>query len=49
MRPESGTVASFLAPLTRLPLDSEAAERQVDLRIALRAQPIGERDLTGRC
>ena len=29
--------------------DSEAAERHVDLRIALRAQPIGERDLTGRC
>jgi tRNA(fMet)-specific endonuclease VapC len=39
------SVASFLAPLTRLPFDSEAAERHADLRFALRAQPIGERDL----
>ena len=35
------SVASFLAPLARLPSDSEAAE----LRFALRGQPIGERDL----
>jgi tRNA(fMet)-specific endonuclease VapC len=39
------SVASFLAPLTRLPFDSEAAERHAELRFALRAQPIGERDL----
>jgi tRNA(fMet)-specific endonuclease VapC len=39
------SVASFLAPLTRLPFDNEAAERHADLRLALRAQPIGERDL----
>lgn len=39
------SVASFLAPLARLPFDSEAAERHAELRFALRAQPIGERDL----
>lgn len=39
------SVAAFLAPLTRLPFDSEAAERHAELRFALRAQPIGERDL----
>lgn len=39
------SVASFLAPLNRLPFDSEAAERHAELRFALRAQPIGERDL----
>lgn len=39
------SVASFLGPLARLPFDSEAAERHAELRFALRAQPIGERDL----
>ncbi len=39
------SVAWFLAPLTRLPFDSEAAERHAELRFALQAQPIGERDL----
>ncbi len=39
------SVASFLAPLVRLPFDSEAAERHAELRFALRAQPVGERDL----
>jgi antitoxin VapB len=39
------SVTAFLAPLSRLPFDSEAAERHAELRFALRAQPIGERDL----
>jgi tRNA(fMet)-specific endonuclease VapC len=39
------SVAAFLAPLARLPFDSEAAEHHAELRFALRAHPIGERDL----
>ena len=39
------SVEAFLSPLIRFPFDSEAAERHAELRFALRAQPIGERDL----
>lgn len=38
-------VAAFLAPMIRLPFDSNAAEVHASLRLALRATPIGERDL----
>ena len=39
------SVAAFLGPLVRLPFDSEAAEHHAELRFALRAHPIGDRDL----
>jgi tRNA(fMet)-specific endonuclease VapC len=39
------SVAAFLGPLARVPFDSDAAERHAELRFALRAHPIGERDL----
>lgn len=39
------SVMKFLAPLARLPFDSDAAEQHAELRFALRADPIGDRDL----
>jgi len=39
------SVAALLQPINRLPFDSEAAERYSELRLALRAHPISERDL----
>lgn len=38
-------VIAFLSPLARLPFDSEAARKHAQVRHALSAQPIGERDL----
>lgn len=39
-------VEAFLsAPLEVLPFDEEAARHHAEVRLALRAQPIGERDL----
>lgn len=38
-------VAAFLGPLLVLPFDREAAREQARLRLALKAKPIGERDL----
>jgi tRNA(fMet)-specific endonuclease VapC len=38
-------VEAFLFPLQRLPFDSVAARHHARLRYALRASPIGERDL----
>lgn len=42
---ERRKVDIFLAPFIILPFDTEAAERHATLRLALRAKPIGERDL----
>ena len=39
------SVMKFLAPLARLPFDSDAAEQHAELRFALRASPNGDRDL----
>jgi tRNA(fMet)-specific endonuclease VapC len=38
-------VDRFLAPIARLPFDSDAAEQHARLRQLLRNRPIGERDL----
>jgi len=38
-------VQAFLAPLTVLPFDGEAAREHARLRMALKNMPIGERDL----
>jgi tRNA(fMet)-specific endonuclease VapC len=42
---ERQKVDIFLAPLTILPFDIDAAERHAAMRRMLRATPIGERDL----
>jgi len=41
----SRCVEAFLKPLAVLPFDAEAAKEHARLRMALRNQPIGERDL----
>lgn len=41
-----GAVEAFLsAPIEVLPFDQEAAKQHAEVRLALRSQPIGERDL----
>jgi tRNA(fMet)-specific endonuclease VapC len=39
------SVLAFLAPIARLPFDSNAARFHAEARFALRERPVGERDL----
>jgi tRNA(fMet)-specific endonuclease VapC len=38
-------VAAFLEPVLVLPFDSDSARKHAEIRFALRATPIGERDM----